>query len=68
MNFGNLIPYSAHIAFSHKASGGFPIEIESEINKLITYSLAIFIHNIEIAKLYGIIKPILIGNPPYDSK
>ena len=32
-------------------TGGFPIEIETKISKLITYSLAIF-NNIEIAKLY----------------
>ena len=47
--------------------GGFPIEIESQISLLITYSLVI-----KIAKLYVISKliwvTILIGNPPNFSK
>ena len=48
--------------------GGFPIEIETRISMLITYILAIFVHIIEIAKLFVIILLILvsisIGNPP----
>ena len=46
--------------------GGFPIEIESQINNLIY--IAIFIYEKAIAKLYEINKlicvSILIGNPP----
>ena len=45
------------------------MENESQISLLITYSLAIFICTIKIAKLYEISKlisvSILIGNPPY---
>ena len=46
---------------------GFPIEIETQISKLITYSLAIF-YIIKIDKLYImrllILVSISIGNPP----
>ena len=40
--------------------GGFPIEIETQISKLITHSLADFILNIKIAKLYVISLLILV--------
>ena len=49
--------------------GGFPIEIEIKISKLITNSLAIFIIRTKISKLYVISLlirvSISIGNPPY---
>ena len=57
--------------FITKTQGGFPIEIETKISKLITYRLAIFVLNIKNSlarcnKQLLICVSISIGNPAYE--
>ena len=50
IEYKSYLPYSPDFRFPIPI-GGFPIEIEIKLSKLISYSLAIF-YNIKIAMLY----------------
>ena len=60
-----VVSEAINVRKSLPSKGGFPIEIETKISRLITYS---YFYVIKIAKLYVIsfliLVSISIGNPP----